>query len=474
MSPLLSPSHGLAAPVPHSQLTHAGAFPFSSQPPDTVPIRLPPVTDPAGYLNRPVEQLAARTVPDSGQVLPGSPPGVEPVPVPPANEPLGEHQWCQSAPSCYPSLSRLIWQPASMGCGQLGCQRLWGDPNWDPPGFTLAGLARGYYLDDQRVQWSGLEATFGAEGVLNPRYVRRFDKWLMRADGVFFLNQPFEPNVLTDNKRRSYVKNFYPDVFQIWQLNLGFTRGDFTVVVGKDRTPFGRYYFPIYSNSYFDSPFIRSEIIRWVETGLFVRYSPGPLNLEVAVTNGGFDRDTNSSKALVCRAGFDTPFWALGASAKVQDGFGSEEQKLNNSHYGFDAMLRLWRFELSGEAIWDEYGFREPFDPDDIFWGRSLYYRDIYSGSKDGCLRGHGYYLNLAWVLGRLRIDLNYGEYYPQQIGDPLQDTVVSRTILQTSLEVLPGLYPFLAVMGENDRPTEQWRHAQRGFVLYSGVQWVF
>lgn len=399
---------------------------------------------------------------------------MEPVPVPPANEPLGEHQWCQSAPSCYPSLSRLIWQPASMGCGQLGCQRLWGDPNWDPPGFTLAGLARGYYLDDQRVQWSGLEATFGAEGVLNPRYVRRFDKWLMRADGVFFLNQPFEPNVLTDNKRRSYVKNFYPDVFQIWQLNLGFTRGDFTVVVGKDRTPFGRYYFPIYSNSYFDSPFIRSEIIRWVETGLFVRYSPGPLNLEVAVTNGGFDRDTNSSKALVCRAGFDTPFWALGASAKVQDGFGSEEQKLNNSHYGFDAMLRLWRFELSGEAIWDEYGFREPFDPDDIFWGRSLYYRDIYSGSKDGCLRGHGYYLNLAWVLGRLRIDLNYGEYYPQQIGDPLQDTVVSRTILQTSLEVLPGLYPFLAVMGENDRPTEQWRHAQRGFVLYSGVQWVF
>jgi hypothetical protein len=381
---------------------------------------------------------------------------------------------CEPLPGCGSDWSRLIWHPPALGCGQFGCQRLWGDPNWDPEGFTLAGLARGYYLNDQRVEWSGLEATFGAEAALNPRYVRRAGDWLMRADGVFFLNQPFERNVLIDPDRKSYVANFYPDIFEIWQLNLAFTRGDFTVAVGKDRTPFGRYYFPIYSNSYFDSPFVRSEVIKWVETGIFLRYSPGPINLEVAATNGGVDRDTNSSKALVCRAGFDTPSWALGVSGKLQDGTGSEHQKLHNSYFGFDAMGRWGRFELSGEAVWDKYGFREVYDPNDIFWGRSIYYREIYNGEKDGSLSGFGYYLNLAWVYGRARIDLNYGEYYPEKIGNPMQDTINARTMLQGSLEVMPGVQTFLVLMGENDRPTEVWRRSHKGFVLYTGVQWLF
>lgn len=379
-----------------------------------------------------------------------------------------------SAQGCFPSLSRLIWHPPALGCGQFGCQRLWGDPNFDPDGFTLAGLARGYFLDDQRVQWSGLENTFGAEAALNPRYVRRSGNWLMRADGVFFLNQPFERNVLVDPQRQSYVANFYPDVFQIWQLNLGFTRGDFTVVIGKDRTPFGRYYFPIYSNSYFDAPFIRTEVVKWVETGVFFRYSPGPLNLEAALTNGGIDRDTNSSKALVCRAGFDTPFWALGVSGKIQDGTGSEHQKLHNSYYGFDAMARWGRFELSGEAIWDKYGLREVFDPNDIFWGRSIYYRETFNGTKDGALYGFGYYLNLAWVYGRTRVDLNYGEYFPDQIGLPLQDALTARMMAQVSFEVMPGVQTFLVLMGENDRPKEEWRKGQSGSAFYTGVQWVF
>ncbi|MBL9122341.1 MAG: hypothetical protein JNG90_01830 [Planctomycetaceae bacterium] len=401
---------------------------------------------------------------------------VEPVPTPlPAvvDESAGP-EFLNQPVAFYPSLAHLIWHPPTLGCGQFGCQRLWGDPNYDPEGFTLAGLARAYYLDDQRLQWSGQEATFGAEAALNPRYVRRSGDWLMRADGVFFLNQPFGRNILTDPDRRSYTANFDIDPFQIWQLNLGFTRGDFTVAVGKDRTPFGRYYFPIYSNSYFDAPFLRTEVIRWVETGLFLRYSPGPLNLEAAVTNGGFEKDTNSSKALVCRAGFDTPFWALGASAKVQDGIGSEEQKLNSSYYGFDGMIRRGRFELSSEAVWDKYGFREEFDPDNIFWGRSIYNRDIYNGTKDGALHGFGYYFNLAWTYGRMRIDVNYGEYYPQQVGNPLQDAIIARLLGQASVEVMPGVQWFLTLIRENDRPREYWQRNAHGFVWYTGVQWLF
>lgn len=407
-----------------------------------------------------------------------SPAIVESVPTPlPAvidEVPLGPNSFANQPVVFYPSLANLIWHPPTLGCGQFGCQRLWGDYQYDPEGFTLAGLARAYFLDDQRLQWSGLEATFGAEAALNPRYVRRAGNWLMRADGIFFLNQPFDRNILVDGDRRSYAANFQTDPFQIWHLNLAFTRGDFTVALGKDRTPFGRYYFPIYSNSFFDAPFIRTEVIRWVETGLFVRYSPGPLNIEAAVTNGGFERDTNSSKAFVGRVGFDTPNWALGASAKIQDGIGSEEQKLNSSYYGFDGMVRWGRFELSSEAVWDKYGFREPFDPNNIFWGRSIYYRDVFNGTKDGALHGFGYYFNLAWTYGRTRIDLNYGEYYPQKIGDPLQDDVTSRLMMQTSVEVMHGVHWFLVLMGENDRAKEFWRRNQHGFVAYSGVQWLF
>ena len=41
-------------------------------------------------------------------------------------------------------------------------------------------------------------------------------------------------------------------------------------------------------------------------------------------------------------------------------------------------MYRFGRFTLSGEAIYDQYGFTTPgFNPDDIFWGRSIYYRDL-------------------------------------------------------------------------------------------------
>ncbi len=403
-------------------------------------------------------------------------PPVEHIPAPPADV-IDDSACCKPLPSCdsgCSGLARWIWHPPAMGCGQFGCQRLWQDPNLDPEGFTLAGLARGYFLADERVQWSGLEATFGAEAALNPRYVYRTGDWLARADGIFFFNQPFEPNILVDENRASYVENFYHDTFQVWQLNIGITHGDFTVVVGKDRTPFGRYYFPIYSNSHFDAPFVHTEVIKWVETGLFLRFAPGPINLEVAVTNGGIDRDTNSSKALACRAGIDTPCWAFGASAKLQDGTGSEAQKLNNSYYGFDAMARWRRFELSSEAVWDEYGFRNAYNPDDIFWGRSIYYREVFSGEVDGSLHGFGYYVNLAYIHGRFRLDANYGEYYPDQIGNPFQDTNNARLLLQGSLAIMPCVQAFACFMSENDRPREAWRYGQGTDVIYTGLQWVF
>ncbi len=61
-------------------------------------------------------------------------------------------------------------------------------------GFLIDGVVRGYYHNDQRIQWSGQEATFGAEGVLSPRLIQHADEWTVSATGVLFFNQPFDRN----------------------------------------------------------------------------------------------------------------------------------------------------------------------------------------------------------------------------------------------------------------------------------------
>ena len=76
-------------------------------------------------------------------------------------------------------------------------------------------------------------------------------------------------------------------------------------------TPFGRFYYPLYRNNFDDSPFIRSEAILFRETGLLGQWDPEGWVFTAALTNGGFEQDTNSSKALVARAGIDLPYFAL-------------------------------------------------------------------------------------------------------------------------------------------------------------------
>ncbi len=172
--------------------------------------------------------------------------------------------------------------------------------------------------------------------------------------GEFYVSQPFNRNILVNTEeRRSYVGNFMVDSLEISQLLLAFRRDNLELVVGKMATPFGRTYFPLFTNARLDAPFIRTEAIRWRETGLLVRWDPDWLVCEVALTNGCDDRDTNSSKALVSRLGVEQEQWAVGVSVKVQDGIGSEVQKQYNNHVGADAMCRWGIFTLSGEVIYD-------------------------------------------------------------------------------------------------------------------------
>ncbi|MGA2619762.1 MAG: hypothetical protein ABSF26_19290 [Thermoguttaceae bacterium] len=341
--------------------------------------------------------------------------------------------------------------------------------------LDLGFLARGYYANDQRVQWSGNEATFGAEAVLTTKLNQQVGEWEIKFDGEFYLNQPFDRDMLLDTpERRSYAADFQPDTLEISKLSVALSRGDMSVVLGKIETPFGRTYFPLYTNSRLDAPFIRTEAIGWRETGVLLHYQPGMLVGDVALTNGGEDRDTNSSKAVVARLGLQGAGWALGCSAKYQDGVGSEEDKEYDNHVGADAMIRLGRWVLSGEAIYDQYGFRKPgFDPDDITWYRSIYYRDESSGTTTP-LTGVGYYLNLGYQERPWTTMLNYGEFYPVSTATAPNQRPERRGIGKVAYRFLGSLEVYSVVMVENGGYTAQNDAPRRGLVLLDGLQYSF
>ena len=464
--PVFSPAGGLSpvealpavAPLP-PVATPAGVSPPEYPTAGTLIAPSPPastVTPTAAY-QPPPEAIAPAPAEPVVLGMPLPQPTFEPTPAP----------WYESnrCTDCLPWLD--IYQGSSYGA-VCPC------PVHDRPGFSIDGLARAYYANDQRINWTGMEATFGAEGILAPRFIAEVNGWNISANGVFFLNQHFDGNKLDEPGLAPYHKNFEVDPFQIWNMNVRFTKDDLTISVGKDNTPFGRYYFPLFTNSRMDSPFLRSDVIQWVETGIFARYSPGIFVGDIAITNGLAERDTNSMKALVARLGINTPSFVAGISGKLHDGSGSEKQKQYGSYYGADAMMRWGAFDLSGEFTYDQYGMWHDFDPNNITWGRSLYYRDLYSGQQRVPLSALGYYLNLGWTHPRLRVDLNYGEYYPHAIGNVLNDTPVRRGLAKATWRVMPHVESYTALLWENVRPLEPFRKWQLGTALLSGVQVYF
>lgn len=296
---------------------------------------------------------------------------------------------------------------------------------------------RAYGLNDQRIYWSGLEFSFGVEANVDVSITRRYRRGSLTVEAELFLNQPFGKNILQDEFRRDYQANFQVEPLHLSRLNLRFASGQFSVAIGKGVTPFGRFHFSSPSNDLdFAAPFIRSEAILWRETGIFLHWANRFLEVDVAAVNGGDERDTNSGKAGIFRVGLHGKAWAVGASHKIHDGTGSEWQKQYNGHTGLDFNWQAGCFRFSAEWIWDRYGFHRPFDLNEMFWPRSLYYRDIFLAVKTP-VKGRGWYGDIRYRKGSLSIALNYGEYYPQKIGNPLHDLLIRRIILR--LAVLPA-----------------------------------
>lgn len=322
-------------------------------------------------------------------------------------------------------------------------------------GIEWQALARAYFIDDQRIEWSGQELTFGVEGVVRGAHTHSVGDTDLILNGELFLNQPFDRNIYVNSAaRRSYRANFDIEPFAIQQLYVAMRQGNLYGAIGRFPTPFGRALFPIYTNDFHDAPFIRTESILWRETGALVEYSPGNLIFTTALVNGGPERDTNSSKALVARAGLDFDGLACGVSMKRQDGIGSETQKTYKNHYGFDWMLRRDRWTLSGEFIYDEYGFRAPFNPHNITWGRSNYHRDRSLPSGDP-LHGIGHYIDLTYRGDAWTLMLNFGEFYPHSIGDFRHDVINRRGIIKPVRHVTEHLDIYTMLLIES--PNAPW-----------------
>ena len=184
-----------------------------------------------------------------------------------------------------------------------------------------------------------------------------------------------------------------------------------------------------------------------------MQYDPGIFVLTAGIMNGGDERDSNSSKALITRVGIETPMFVIGASVKYQDGIGSESQKTFNNHVGVDVMFRYRCFRISAEAIYDEYGFRRPgFDPNDITWRRSIYFRDQNFANKKP-ITGIGFYINLDIQLRRWMWTLNYGEFHPRSIGDPQHDVVNRRGIIKLMRQNDVGFSTYGMFLYENSMP---------------------
>lgn len=410
-----------------------------SGPETAYPIYQDPAADPFG------DQSSPPATPAIQYALPGQPP--PDIATPPFDEPIGPP---------------LLPAPTSKFHNLLD---------------SLDGsfVARGYFIDDQRVNWSGMEETFGSEAAIAPRLSQRCGDWAITIDSEFYLNQPFDRNALMNTaERRSYAGHFQVDTFEISKLSISVACDDFTIVMGKMETPFGRTYFPLYSNARIDAPFIRTESILWRETGLLLRYKHDLFVGDVAIVNGSENLDTNSTKALMARLGLEDDFWAIGCSGKVQDGIGSENQKEFKNHFGFDMMVRSAPFVLSAEVIYDEYGFHEPgFDPNNITWNRSIYYRDESSGTE-APLSGIGYYVDLGFRQDAWTIDLNYGEFFPEKTGTAPNQYMNRRGIIKVAYNFAKSLQFYSVTMIENGGYTAQDGFPRTGLVLLDGLQYTF
>jgi hypothetical protein len=163
--------------------------------------------------------------------------------------------------------------------------------------------------------------------------------------------------------------------------------------------------------------------------------------------------------------------WEFGLSGKFQDGAGSEDDKTFNNYFGVDFKVRLHpKLVLSGEVIYDQHGYhRKKGEANST---TSLYYREIYFNGN--AISGIGGYLDLGYNDDNWDIHVNYGEYYPEKIGNPYHDDPNKRLMINVVYRIIPDIKVFTSVLLENTRSVEEWRKDQSPLGYLIGVQYNF
>jgi hypothetical protein len=175
---------------------------------------------------------------------------------------------------------------------------------------------------------------------------------------------------------------------------------------------------------------------------------------------------------MIARVGADQEWFAAGGSVKTQDGIGSDGQKTFKSHAGIDALLRSGCWTLSGEAIYDEYGLKQPLDPNAVTWGRSLYYRDQ-NAAPGQPLHGVGYYVDLTYRGQKWSAMFNYGEFHPHAIGDPRHDRINRRSIAKVIRHATAHLDLYAMLLVESDPPAWFDGRTSRAWEVLCGLQYA-
>ncbi|MDR2346662.1 MAG: hypothetical protein LBE18_11395 [Planctomycetaceae bacterium] len=318
---------------------------------------------------------------------------------------------------------------------------------------------------------------FGVESILTPQIKLNAQSCEINLNGEIYLNQPYDKNIYLNNpERQSYSANYEIDSFEISQLYVSCKWRDIELHAGKFETPFGRCSVPLMSNTKADAPFIRTESILWNQTGFLFRWTPSVWEFDAAFVNGCTGLDTNSMKAVIGRIGMNFEHFRCGVSGLYQDGIGSEEMKEYKNHIGLDAATRFGNWTLSAEVIYDQYGLRRSFDPAQIFWEKSIYYRQI-NKADSVPITGLGYYIDLNYHFGKLLFDLNYGEFYPEQLNRqdyPQHDLINRRLLVKAGWNFNKFLQLYGAFIIENGNYIAQAGRPRRAWYLLSGIKFQF
>ncbi len=329
------------------------------------------------------------------------------------------------------------------------------------------GTIRSFLKLDQRISWSGAESTFAAEAVLRPRLERRGEWGTWRARGEFFLNQPMG-TLLSDPVRDLYREALETRPFDIFQLSLEYESENWRIRLGRIRTPLGHYPVPLLTNALVDAPFLRTEVLGFTETGMFVRWRPGLWSFDLGLSNGESNLDTNSTKALVARTGLEWRSLRFGIWLKAHDGAGSEQQKKFGSVYGVDTSVQFRRWTIYAEGSLDEHGlYRGDADPQTLR-PLSFYHREVYRGRR-APVWGGGFHIGAMLTFADFWIDWNYGVYWPEPIGVPSHDEPIKRALIKMTWNVARHFDVYALAIAENSRPQrflELYNNSPRAVLL--------